>query len=136
MRENFDKSINVLFRIEGYESNNPVDKGGYTKYGLASRYHTDIDFEKLTREKAVEIYRERYWKPLKCDELEYPIDMVLFVQGVHLGVGRAKEYMENSDGLFGFFMSCLRHYCTRDEEQRKAFLHGWCNRLLKLWEAI
>jgi len=136
MRENFDKSINVLFRIEGYESNNPVDKGGYTKYGLASRYHTDIDFEKLTREKAVEIYRERYWKLLKCDELEYPIDMVLFVQGVHLGVGRARQYMEESSGLTDFFMKSLKHYCTRDEEQRRVFLYGWCNRLLKLWEAI
>ena len=136
MRENFEKSITLLFRLEGLESDNKNDLGGFTKYGISQKYHPNVNVPKLTKEQAKEIYLKEYWIPAKCDELDYPLDMVLFIQGVNVGVVRAKMIMDASKGLCDFFMLNLQHYCTRPEIQRKVFLTGWCNRLIKLWEAI
>jgi hypothetical protein len=134
MRENFDSAFDLLMDIEGYISNDPRDKGGYTKYGIAKAYNPDVDFDNLTKEKAKEIYLERYWKPAGCDELQWPWDVALFAQYVNMGA--AKQYMADSNGLMDFFMKCLEHYATRNRKQREAYLTGWCNRLIKLWKAI
>ena len=135
MRENFDKAFELLMELEGYESNDKDDKGGFTRYGISQKYNPDINVPKLTREKAKDIYLERYWKKLGCDEREYPCDVALFIQGVNIGV-LAKTFMDASNGLLDFFMKCLNHYCTREKAQRDKYLAGWCNRLLKLWEAL
>jgi hypothetical protein len=135
VRENFNKAFDLLVDIEGYESNDPDDKGGHTRYGIAQKYHPDIDVSKLTAVKASEIYLERYWKKLGCDELEYPLDVVLFIQGVNIGT-IAKTFLNASNGLLDFFMKCLWYYTGREKEQRDKYLAGWCNRLIKLWRAL
>jgi lysozyme family protein len=134
MRENFSKAFDLLMELEGYESSDKY--GGYTKYGLASLANPDIDYKRLTAAKAKDIYLERYWKPLKCDELQYPLDVVMFIQGVNIGVGRAVAYMGKSNGLYDFVMMNLRHYATREKELRDKYLAGWVNRLIKVWEAL
>jgi lysozyme family protein len=136
MRENFEKSIDLLFKLEGYESDDPHDLGGFTRYGISQKYNPDIDVSKLTREDAVKIYLGRYWIPADCDELAYPFDVVMFIQSVNMGVSRMKRVMTESHGLLDVFLYCLKHYATRPEAQRKVFLTGWCNRLISLWEAI
>jgi lysozyme family protein len=136
MRENFQKSIDLLFDIEGYISDDKNDLGGFTRYGISQKYHPDVNVPKLTKEQAIQIYLDEYWVPPGCDELEYPLDMCLFIQAVNVGVKKALSFLDNSKGLLDFFMLNLNHYCTRPEAQRKVFLTGWCNRLIKLWEAI
>jgi lysozyme family protein len=135
MRNNFSKGVNILFDLEGYKSDNPNDKGGLTKYGIAQAYHPDIDVANLTLDQAKEIYLKEYWIPLGCDDREYPFDVVLFVQGVNMWL-RAKTYLDQSHGLLDFFMLNLNYYASRSSDQRKAFLTGWCNRLIKLYHAI
>ena len=134
MRENFDISVEFLKTLEGYESNDPRDKGGRTKYGISSVYNPDVDMDALTWEKAKTIYLEKYWKPLGCDGLSFPLDLALFIQGVN--TWSAKRYMEESNGLLDFFMRCLEHYSTRSRQQRAAYLTGWNNRLVALWKEI
>jgi len=136
MREDFDKSINLLFSIEGYISDDKNDLGGFTKYGISQKYHPDVNVPKLTKEQAIQIYLDEYWIPLGCDELGYPFNMVLFIQGVNIGIGRAKKFMDEGNGLLDFLMKCLNHYATRPKVQRDVFLTGWCNRLIKIWEAL
>ena len=136
MRQNFEKSIALLFRLEGLESDDKNDLGGFTRYGISQKYHPDINVPKLTKEQAIDIYLKEYWIAMDCDAIEYPFDMALFIQGVNIGGVTAKSYFNKSNGLFDFFMLNLNHYCTRPEAQRKVFLTGWCSRLIKLWEAI
>jgi len=136
MRENREKSITLLFKLEGYESDDKNDLGGFTRYGISQKYHPNVNVPKLTKEQAKQIYLDEYWIPSGCDELDYPMDMCMFIQAVNVGVSRAKKFMDDSDGLLGFFMANLNHYCTRPEIQRKVFLTGWCNRLIKLWENL
>ena len=134
-KNNFDKAFDILMDIEGYISDNPADKGGLTKYGIAQKYHPNIDVANLTLDKAKEIYLKNYWIPLGCDDREYPLDIVLFVQGVNIWL-RAKIYLDQSKGLLDFFMLNLNYYASRSADQRKEFLTGWCNRLIKLHNAV
>lgn len=122
--------------IEGYESNDKDDKGGPTKWGISSFFNPDVYSKAMTREDARQIYLDRYWNVLNCDFMEYPLDMVLFVQGVNLGVERARGFMNKSNGIFDFFMLNLNHYATREKPQRDKYLAGWVNRLIKLWRAL
>jgi hypothetical protein len=135
VRENFDKSVELLFSMEGYESDDPNDKGGYTKYGIAQAFNPGVDYQFLTREGAKQIYLERYWEPLGCDDQGYPLDMILFIQGVNMGE-RVKIFVKDSKGPLDVIMKCLNHYATREKSQRDRYLTGWCNRLIKLWEAL
>lgn len=135
MRENFNKSFDILMDIEGYESNDPNDPGGHTKYGIAQAFNPGVNYQSLTLEGAKQIYLERYWIPLGCDEQDYPCDMILFVQGVNIGT-RVKTFLKESKGLLDVFMKCLNHYATRPKTQRDRYLTGWDNRLIKLWLAL
>lgn len=136
MRESFNKAFDLLMELEGYESNDALDKGGFTRYGIAQKYHPNVNVPKLTREQAKEIYLKDYWIKAGCDELEYPTDMVLFIQAVNLGVSRACKFMQESKGLLDFFMLNLQHYATREKAQRDRFLTGWSNRLISIWREI
>lgn len=136
MRENFNKSFDFLMKLEGYISDDKNDIGGYTKYGISQKYHPYVNVPQLTLEQAKKIYLDEYWILAECDELGYPFDMCLFIQSVNLGVSRACKFLGDSNGLLDFFMKNLQHYATRPKVQRDVFLTGWCNRLIKLWEAV
>lgn len=136
MRDNFTEAVNLLFELEGYQSNDSLDKGGLTRYGIAQKYHPDIDVSKLTKERAQEIYLTEYWIPAGCDTIVEKIDVLVFCQAVNLGVSRVNAMRSKCNGILDFYMLCLEHYCTREKSQRDAFLTGWCNRLIKLWRAL
>lgn len=122
--------------LEGYISDDANDKGGFTKYGIAQKYHPEVNVPKLTAVQAKEIYLKDYWIPSGCDDMESPKDIVLFIQAVNLGVSRACQFMQESKGLLDFFMLNLQYYSTREKAQRDRFLTGWSNRLISIWRAI
>ncbi len=135
MRDNFEKGVTILFDLEGYKSNNPADKGGLTKYGISQKYHKNVDVPNLTIEQAKEIYLKDYWIPLGCDDRQYPMDILVFIQGVNFW-SEAVDYAKQSNGLLDFFILNLNHYISQSKKQKNAFLDGWCKRLIKLWKAI
>lgn len=59
--------------IEGAHTNDPVDRGGATRYGIteavARRHGYTGSMAELPYELAAEIYRADYWAPLRLDEL-------------------------------------------------------------------
>jgi len=63
----FDKDIIV---IEGGFSNDPVDAGGETKYGISKRSYPNEDIKNLTVERAIEIYTRDFWNPLKLSSIQ------------------------------------------------------------------
>jgi lysozyme family protein len=136
MRENFNKAFDLLMELEGYESNDAPDKGGYTKYGISQKYHPNVNVPKLTKDEAKEIYLEQYWIPAGCDTIVDKIDILVFVQAVNLGVNKINAIRSKCNGMLDFYMLNLEHYCTREKIQREVFLTGWCNRLIKLWRAL
>lgn len=63
----FDKDI---IEIEGGYSNDPVDAGGETKYGISKRSYPKEDIKNLTVERAIEIYTRDFWNPLNLSSIQ------------------------------------------------------------------
>ncbi|HEX3101088.1 MAG TPA: glycosyl hydrolase 108 family protein [Pyrinomonadaceae bacterium] len=64
---NFETAIAALLKNEGGYVNNPADKGGETKYGIAKKWHPEVDIKNLTVDGAKAIYKSDYWNPNNFD---------------------------------------------------------------------
>jgi lysozyme family protein len=75
----FEDIVGAHIEIEGGLVNDPLDPGGMTKYGISKRFNPDVDVENLTIEQAKAFYHERYWRPMRLDEIhKAPIARELF----------------------------------------------------------
>lgn len=82
------------------------DDGGATRYGIAQRYNPDLDVEHLTRDVAVQRYRERYYDALRCGEMTPGIGFLVFDTAVNPGPQRAADWLQDElrverDGVVG-----------------------------------
>lgn len=58
----FKKAVEEVLLFEGGYSDDPVDPGGRTNYGISSKAHPEIkDVHDLTLEDAIQIYYKDYW---------------------------------------------------------------------------
>lgn len=114
MRENFDKSLALILKLEGGYSNLAADPGRATNRGITIaeladwRGHavTNADVRDLQVEEAAAIYRVRYWDAMHCDALPSGIDLAVFDCAVNQGVGRAARFLQQAaevtaDGIIG-----------------------------------
>lgn len=107
MINNWDKSFAELIKSEGGFVNNPKDPGGATNWGVTKAVweawvkHTVTvdDMKNLTQEEVKPLYYEKYWKPVKADELPIGVDFLVFSFGVNAGVGRAIKTLQTSLGV-------------------------------------
>jgi len=74
----FQNAVTHLFGVEGGYVNDPVDRGGETKYGITKRTYPYLDIASLTLEKATEIYHQDYWLKYHCHELPPALGVFLF----------------------------------------------------------
>lgn len=100
----------ILKTIDEYEgglSNDKLDKGGLTKYGISKKSYPNIDIASLTKEQATAIYEKDYWTPLRLDEIKSPrIRWKVFDIGVNCGIGTAAKLLQRAiqvpdDGIIG-----------------------------------
>lgn len=85
-RELFERAIEVVLAHEGDAyTDNPNDRGGPTKFGIAQRWHPDVDVRELTRAQAIEIYWERYWQGHGYERLPERVAIKVFDLVVNLG---------------------------------------------------
>ena len=66
----FDKAIPTILKHEGGYVNDLLDPGGETNWGISKRTFPELDIKNLTREQAIDIYRERYWLHHIYDAIE------------------------------------------------------------------
>jgi len=66
----FNKAIVITLKNEGGYINDPLDKGGETKYGISKKSYPDLDIKSLSIEQAKEIYKKDFWDCLKCNFIE------------------------------------------------------------------
>ena len=79
--------------------NDPDDRGGETKYGVAKNANPDLDITTLDWLGASRIYFRRYWLPSHSDELTQisPRVAVLHFDGaINHGVGRAAVFLQRA----------------------------------------
>ena len=74
----FNLAIGKILQHEGSRyTNHPADRGGPTKHGITlgvlKRYRkgrtTAEDVKKLTVDEAKEIYKAKYWNPIRLSEI-------------------------------------------------------------------
>ncbi|WP_084698299.1 glycoside hydrolase family 108 protein [Muricoccus aerilatus] len=105
--DRFDACLDHVLAAEGGFVNNPADPGGATNLGITRRTLSDFrdveateaDVRALTRAEAREIYRARYWIPMRCAELPPGVDLMVFDFGVNAGPGRSLRLLQGSVGV-------------------------------------
>ena len=103
----YDEALRRLLLHEGGYCNHPQDPGGPTNFGITiSDYRKYIkpgasadDVRAMRLEEAKAIYRSKYWRALRCDELPAGVDDTIFDYGVNSGVGRAGKVLRRVMGL-------------------------------------
>jgi len=128
----FNQALNFVFEREGGQSNDPADRGGLTKFGISQKNNPDIDVANLTKDKAAQIYKARYWDPIQADTLPPEMRLAAFDTAVQHGVKPAISIIEKSGGDTGAIIKqredLYRNIVANDPSQAK-FAKGWSNRL-------
>jgi lysozyme family protein len=103
----YDDALRRLLRHEGGYANHPSDPGGPTNFGITIADYrayvkagaTAADVRAMRLGEAKSIYRTKYWRALRCDELPAGLDYAVFDYGVNSGVARAAKVLQR---LVGF----------------------------------
>lgn len=98
MSEKFDRVIAFILREEGGFVDDPRDPGGATKYGIAQRYHRDLDIRTLTEAAARDIYLREYWTPAHCEDLPYPLALLMMNATVNPGLAYSARFLQGAIG--------------------------------------
>lgn len=157
---NFDQAFKLLLTHEGGFSDHAADPGGKTRYGITEAVAREVgyrgDMRELPLELAKRIYLERYWKPVRADELPAGVRHVVFDGAVNSGPGQAIKWLQRAvavldDGVLGPKTLAAVQAANPDALRGKilaqrlrfmanlpnwpAFSRGWARRICDLMEA-
>jgi len=139
---NFSHALErVLFREGGYV-NDPLDRGGETKFGISKRAYPGLDVANLSLKDARAIYKRDYWDRLLLDEVEHPeIAEKIFDVAVNMGRGAAIVILQRAlnllagttgrsalrvDGLMGpATLDAANHWCGKDPDALQEAVRGF-----------
>lgn len=107
---NLPACLNVTLKHEGGYTNNRKDRGNWTsgkvgvgtlkgtKYGIAAHAYPSLDIKNLTVNDVKPIYEKDYWKPARCENLPFGVDLAVFDFAVNSGVSRSVRYLQSVVG--------------------------------------
>lgn len=103
----YDAAMVRVFADEGGYTNDPVDPGGATNWGItifdARKYWkpdaAPIDVLKMPKSVASDIYRKHYANPLRYDDLPAGFDYSVLDAGINSGIGRAPVWAGKALGI-------------------------------------
>jgi len=97
MDESFLNAVEKVLRHEGGYVNDPADPGGETKYGICKRSYPCIDIKSLTREQAVRIYYQDWWRRYGYDMIaDASLGAKTFDLAVNMGARQAHKLLQRS----------------------------------------
>jgi lysozyme family protein len=94
--ETFLYAMAFLFQEEGGTNTDPLDRGGFTNFGLSEKQYPHLDLKNITREQALEIYYTDYWLSQRCHMFLSPIALALFDSSVNCGPKPAAKWLQKS----------------------------------------
>lgn len=157
---NFDTAFALLLGHESDFSDHPDDRGGKTRFGITEAVARQAGYTGSMRELPVDlakrIYLQRYWKPVRADDLPPGIRYVMFDGAVNSGPAQATLWLQRAlgvqaDGVIGP-KTLAAAYAHPHETLRlsilakrlrfmtgltnwPAFSRGWARRIADLMEA-
>jgi len=98
---NFEYAVHRTLDSEGVFSDDKLDRGGVTKYGITEttlrRTMPDVPIESLTKEQAIEIYKLWYWEQPGWYKInDCSVAAVCFDAGVNHGTVVAGKFMQRA----------------------------------------
>ena len=142
---NFFLTLEKVFDSEGKYSNKSQDKGGPTNMGITQSTYNDYcrrhnlpnkNVKNLSKEETIQVYYNDYWLKSGLDKEKDPIkSLIIFDTAVLHGVGRAKQFLRQSNGDLNKFLELRREYNKNTVEKhpdQKEFEKGWYNRIDRL----
>lgn len=103
----YDAAMVRVFADEGGYTNDPVDPGGATNWGItifdARKYWkpdaTPNDVRNMPKDVAKDIYRKHYARPMRYDDLPAGFDYSVLDAAINSGVGRAPVWAAKALGI-------------------------------------
>ncbi len=95
----FNRAVDFVLKYEGGYVNDPNDPGGETNFGISKAAYPALNIATLTREVAIEIYREDYWLKCRCEEMPAELATVLFDSAVNQGPSAAVKCLQKALGI-------------------------------------
>lgn len=97
----FIEANSFTHKHEGGTNNDPVDRGGLTKYGISKKQYPEIDITALTFAQATYLYHRDYWNVIRGDSLKPVLSTVMFDSAVNCGQRSAILWLQLSCNLLG-----------------------------------
>jgi lysozyme family protein len=107
MKDNWQKSFELMLASEGGYVNHPSDPGGMTNLGVTKRVweewvgreSNEKEMRSLTPEMVEPLYKRKFWDACKCDDMPSGIDYLVFDFAVNAGVGRSAKILQAAVGV-------------------------------------
>lgn len=138
--DKFGFALGLLFEVEGGYTNDPHDRGGRTKYGIAQNFdgrRHNIDVKNITRADAALIYYNDYWIESGANKENLYLATAIFNAYVHAGrkfnIDKTSDdytngirYLERTDTYYDaldpkFFARYMIGYKRRTEFFKNSF---------------
>ena len=163
--------IGFTLLFEGGFVNHAADPGGATYQGVTQKTYDTYrknnnegprNILLLTEQERDTIYKEMYWDPCMCEQMTYPLALVVFDTAVNTGVKQSIRFLQRAlkctdDGIMG--PNTLRavravsdqrtlaielvqmreqfyHNLVKTKPSMSVFLKGWLNRTAALKQSI
>jgi len=97
--EAFLKAMSFVEQSEGGTNFDPLDRGGFTKFGISAKTYPDLDIKNLTLYEARWLYYDDFWLRNRCGEFREEVSTVLFDSSVNCGVSSAARWIQQSCNL-------------------------------------
>jgi lysozyme family protein len=156
----FDTAFSLLLGHEGDFSDHPDDPGGKTRFGVTEAVAREVgyrgDMRDLPVDLAKRIYLEKYWKPVRADDLPPAVRYAVFDAAVNSGPAQATRWLQRAlgvdpDGVIGPKTLTAAYAANPDALRARmlaqrlrfmaglanwpAFSRGWSRRIADLLEA-
>lgn len=127
----FNQAVEHVLTSEGGLANNPVDRGGMTKFGISARAYPTLDIKNLSKDQAVNLYKKDYWDQIHADLLPEDVRLVAFDTAVNFGVEAAKNMVVQANGdpakMIEIRQQARKTQIANDPSQA-AFANTWAKR--------
>lgn len=151
MRDNFQKSLDLVLQHEGGFVNHPADPGGATNKGITQAvydaYRRNQGLSKqsvlhIRNDEVANIYRTQYWNAVRGDDLPAGVDYAVFDYAVNSGAKRAKEELQRTlggvdvDGQIGdLTLAAVREACSEGTGEEDLIL-DYCARRTRFLKSL
>jgi lysozyme family protein len=139
-KPNFDEAIKVVLRNEGGFNAHEPD-GSIANFGINSKANPDIDVRNLTAEKAIGIYKQRYWDSVpEIEKLDRASAIVAMDASVNHGPAFARRMIAacgaNPEKMIEYRREAYHDLAQKNPAKYGHWEEPWNNRLAGLEKDI